>query len=61
MAHSDIDYLEIEEDHDMYPIVEQHEQIIEYLIGKDVRSSLDTLYEQGEEEFRNVNFSCWWR
>ncbi|MCK8826676.1 hypothetical protein MWH25_02785 [Natroniella acetigena] len=47
LAHSDIDYRQLDEEHALYPIVEQHDQVIDYLVGNDVRTSLDALYEPG--------------
>ncbi|WP_353894024.1 hypothetical protein PRVXH_000798 [Proteinivorax hydrogeniformans] len=47
LYHSGIDYRDIDEDHTLYPVAEQHQQIIEYLEGKSLESVFD-LHSPGE-------------
>lgn len=46
LYHKGIDYLE-EEDPTIVGLKEQHEELIKYLEGKDIRESLTDLYEPG--------------
>ncbi|MCK8817215.1 hypothetical protein MWH28_07560 [Natroniella sulfidigena] len=48
LYHSGIDYRDLEEGDDLYPIVEQFEQVADYLEGEDIRESLPALYEPGD-------------
>ena len=48
LEHGGIDYRQEEEDTSIIGIREQHEQLIDYLVGEDVRDSLNDLYEPGD-------------
>ncbi len=48
LEHGGIDYRDIDEDHGMYGVLEQHEQIIEYLEGEDIRTVLADLFNPGD-------------
>ncbi|EEG76558.1 FMN-binding protein [Dethiobacter alkaliphilus] len=48
LYHGGNDYREMEEGDALYPIVEQHEQIIEYLEGQDIRTVLADLHNPGD-------------
>ena len=41
------DYLKIEEGHELYPVVQQHKQLVEYLEGKSLEAIFD-LYAPGD-------------
>ncbi|MCK8825624.1 FMN-binding protein [Fuchsiella alkaliacetigena] len=41
------DYEELEEGDSLYGVTEQYEQVLDYLEGKDVRNSLEELYDPG--------------
>ena len=47
LEHGGIDYRQTEEE-PFVSIRKQHEQAVEYLIGKDIRESLSDLYEPGD-------------
>ncbi|WP_408955732.1 hypothetical protein [Natroniella sp. ANB-PHB2] len=40
-----VDYLELEEDDQLYAITEQYEQVLDYLEGEDIREVLPELYD----------------
>ena len=48
LYHSGIDYLTSKEYSTVQGIREQHQALIDYLIGKDVRQALNDLYSPGE-------------
>ncbi|MCK8817216.1 FMN-binding protein [Natroniella sulfidigena] len=48
LYHGGTDYRELEEGDSLYGIVEQFEQVADYLEGEDVRTALEDLHEPGE-------------
>ncbi len=47
LNYADIDFMDIDEDEDMFPILLQHQQVLEYLEGKPLEAAFD-LYEPGD-------------
>jgi len=48
LAYNDTDYRDSETDEVIAGLLVQHEELIDYLIGKDIRSAMDDLYQPGE-------------
>ncbi len=47
LDYANIDFMDIDEDEDMYPVLLQHQQVLEYLEGQPLEAAFD-LYEPGE-------------
>ncbi len=48
LAYRGVDVRTVTEGHALYPVLQQHQQIVEYLEGKDVRTSIAVLHRPGE-------------